>query len=155
MQSIIHTLPTTLWVRVLSLDTRSLEKWRPLFFVLFQCLLVLALWLLLNDVAWAGSGGTNPPTGTGGNSWDTASDPWGSSVGKLAGMLNGTVARGIGTIALFAAGGMLVFGGEMNEFTKKICMVVVAVSVMVLGGGMIGTIFGSGTGTGSGSGSNG
>ena len=72
-----------------------------------------------------------------------AGDPWGGSLNKLAQMLNSTVARGIGTIALFAAGGMLVFGGELNEFTKKILMVVLAVSVMILGGGMIEAIFGN------------
>jgi type IV secretory pathway VirB2 component (pilin) len=68
-------------------------------------------------------------------------DPWSGSLTGLAKMLNSTVARGIGTIALFAAGGMLVFGGELNEFTKKILMVVLAVSVMILGGGMIDVLF--------------
>jgi type IV secretory pathway VirB2 component (pilin) len=140
MQSIL-ALPTALWVRAASLDGRRSGKWRPLVLVL----LALALWLLLAHGAWADTSTSSTSTSTssgGSNPWGTAADPWGTSVGKLAGMLNGTVARGIGTIALFAAGGMLVFGGELNEFTKKICMVVVAVSVMVLGGGMIGTIFG-------------
>jgi type IV secretion system protein TrbC len=68
-------------------------------------------------------------------------DPWASSLTGLTKMLSSTVARGIGTIALFAAGGMLVFGGELNEFTKKILMVVLAVAVMMLGGGMIDTLF--------------
>jgi type IV secretory pathway VirB2 component (pilin) len=71
----------------------------------------------------------------------TGGDPWASSLSGLANMLNSTVARGIGTIALFAAGGMLVFGGELNEFTKKILMVVLAVAVMVLGSGMIAFLF--------------
>jgi type IV secretion system protein VirB2 len=73
----------------------------------------------------------------------TGGDPWSDPLDKLAKMLNGTVARTIGTIALFAAGGMLVFGGELNEFTKKILMVVVAVAVMAVGGPMIIGIFGT------------
>ncbi|MBI2772558.1 MAG: TrbC/VirB2 family protein [Burkholderiales bacterium] len=89
-------------------------------------LAVVAVCVLVPEFAWAQSG-----------------DPWGKSLDGLAKMLNGTVARSIGTIALFAAGGMLVFGGELNEFTKKILMVVLAVSVMILGGGMIGAIFGN------------
>jgi type IV secretion system protein VirB2 len=71
----------------------------------------------------------------------TGGDPWTNPLRGLAGMLNGTVARTIGTIALFAAGGMLVFGGELNEFTKKILMVVVAVAVMALGAPMIEALF--------------
>ncbi|HVZ42783.1 MAG TPA: TrbC/VirB2 family protein [Ramlibacter sp.] len=132
----IQTLParfsTRLSVFLSSCDTRTLGKWRPYVAWALQCLVVLALWLLLSDMALAAEGGTG--------------DPWGSSLTKLADMLNGTVARGIGTIALFAAGGMLVFGGELNEFTKKICMVVLAVAVMVLGGGMITGIFGAANG---------
>jgi type IV secretory pathway VirB2 component (pilin) len=86
---------------------------------------VAMLVLFMPEVAFAQKGG----------------DPWASSLSGLANMLNSTVARGIGTIALFAAGGMLVFGGELNEFTKKILMVVLAVAVMVLGSGMIAFLF--------------
>jgi type IV secretion system protein VirB2 len=128
MQS-IQTLSTRLWVSVASLEARSLGKRRPFMALLVQCFFVLVLWLLLSDMALAQ------------NNAAAAGDPWGSSLTKLKGLLNGTVARGIGTIALFAAGGMLVFGGELNEFTKKILMVVLAVAVMVLGGGMIDSFF--------------
>ena len=128
MQS-IQTLSTRLWVSVSSLEAHSLAKPRPFVSLLLQCLFVLVLWLLLSDMALAQSNSA------------TAGDPWGGSLTKLKGLLNGTVARGIGTIALFAAGGMLVFGGELNEFTKKILMVVLAVAVMVLGGGMIDSFF--------------
>jgi type IV secretion system protein VirB2 len=129
MQS-IQTLSTRLWVSLASLEARSLGKPRPFLGVLLQCLFVVVLWLLLSDMALAGDATTT-----------SAGDPWGGSLTKLKGLLNGTVARGIGTIALFAAGGMLVFGGELNEFTKKILMVVLAVAVMVLGGGMIDSFF--------------
>lgn len=105
--------------------------WLPL---LVQGLLLALLLLSLCEPALA-TGKDNADSGTG--------DPWSDPLQKLAAMLNGTVARTIGTIALFAAGGMLVFGGELNEFTKKILMVVVAVAVMAVGGPMIVGIFGA------------
>jgi type IV secretion system protein VirB2 len=46
--------------------------------------------------------------------------------------LTGPVAKAIGVIAMAISGGMLAFGGELNEFTKRIMMVVLALSVMLL-----------------------
>ena len=42
------------------------------------------------------------------------------------------MAKAIGVIALAVAGGMLAFGGELSDFTKRILMVVLALSVMLL-----------------------
>jgi type IV secretion system protein VirB2 len=44
------------------------------------------------------------------------------------------VAKAIGVIALAASGGMLAFGGELGDFTKRILMVVLALSVMLMAG---------------------
>jgi type IV secretion system protein VirB2 len=43
-----------------------------------------------------------------------------------------SVAQSIGVIALAAAGCTLVFGGELGEFGKRICMIVMACSMMIL-----------------------
>jgi type IV secretion system protein VirB2 len=48
--------------------------------------------------------------------------------------LTGPVAKAIGVIALAASGGMLAFGGELGDFTKRILMVVLALSVMLMAG---------------------
>jgi type IV secretion system protein VirB2 len=60
--------------------------------------------------------------------------PWEGPLERLQESLTGNVARAIGVIALAAAGGMLAFGGELSDFTKRILMVVLALSVMLLAG---------------------
>jgi type IV secretion system protein TrbC len=58
--------------------------------------------------------------------------PWEAPLTQLQTSLTGPVAKSIGVIALAISGGMLAFGGELNEFTKRIMMVVMALSVMLL-----------------------
>lgn len=58
--------------------------------------------------------------------------PWEGPIQQLQTSLTGPVAKGIGVIALAVAGGMLAFGGELSDFTKRILMVVMALSVMLL-----------------------
>lgn len=58
--------------------------------------------------------------------------PWESPLTTLQTSLTGPVAKSIGVIALAVAGGMLAFGGELSDFTKRILMVVLALSVMLL-----------------------
>jgi type IV secretory pathway VirB2 component (pilin) len=58
--------------------------------------------------------------------------PWEQPLTALQNSLTGTVAKSIGVIAMAISGGMLAFGGELNEFTKRIMMVVLALSVMLL-----------------------
>jgi type IV secretion system protein VirB2 len=58
--------------------------------------------------------------------------PWEGPLTQLQDSLTGPVAKSIGVIALAVSGGMLAFGGELSEFTKRIMMVVLALSVMLL-----------------------
>ena len=58
--------------------------------------------------------------------------PWEQPLTALQNSLTGPVAKAIGVIAMAISGGMLAFGGELNEFTKRIMMVVLALSVMLL-----------------------
>lgn len=58
--------------------------------------------------------------------------PWEGPLQTLEDSLTGNVAKAIGVIALAVAGGMLAFGGELSDFTKRIMMVVLALSVMLL-----------------------
>lgn len=58
--------------------------------------------------------------------------PWEGPLTSLQNSLTGPVARAIGVIALAVTGGMLAFGGELSDFTKRILMVVLALSVMLL-----------------------
>jgi type IV secretion system protein VirB2 len=58
--------------------------------------------------------------------------PWEGPLNTLQASLTGNVAKAIGVIALAVTGGMLAFGGELGDFTKRILMVVLALSVMLL-----------------------
>ena len=69
--------------------------------------------------------------------------PWESPLQTLQKSLTGPVAKAIGVIALAVSGGMLAFGGELSDFTKRILMVVLALSVMLLANGFL-TGFGLG-----------
>jgi len=63
--------------------------------------------------------------------------PWEGPLQTLQQSLTGNIAKSIGIIALAVAGGMLAFGGELSDFTKRIMMVVLALAVMLLATGMI------------------
>jgi hypothetical protein len=41
-----------------------------------------------------------------------------------------------------AAGGMLVFGGELNEFARRSCIAVLAIAFLVAGSGFMTMLFG-------------
>jgi type IV secretory pathway VirB2 component (pilin) len=58
--------------------------------------------------------------------------PWEGPLTQLQTSLTGPVAKAIGVIALAVSGGMLAFGGELSDFTKRIMMVVLALSVMLM-----------------------
>lgn len=58
--------------------------------------------------------------------------PWETPLKTLQESLTGPIAKSIGVIAMAVAGGMLAFGGELGDFTKRIMMVVLAIAVMLL-----------------------
>ena len=68
--------------------------------------------------------------------------PWEAPLDKIVKSLTGPVAMGISMLAMVATGGMLIFGGELGEFTKKLIMIVLGVSFLVFGGGILQTVFG-------------
>ena len=68
--------------------------------------------------------------------------PWEDPLDKIVKSLTGPVALGISILAMAAAGGALVFGGELSEFTRKIIILVLAISFLVFGTAFMSTIFG-------------
>lgn len=66
--------------------------------------------------------------------------PWEGPLTQIQNSLTGPVARAIGVVALAASGGMLAFGGELGDFTKRIMMVVLALSVMLLANNFVNLI---------------
>jgi type IV secretion system protein TrbC len=71
----------------------------------------------------------------------SSSLPWESPLQKLVTSLSGPVALGIAIIAMVAAGGALVFGGELSEFTRKALLLVLAIAFLVLGSQFMTTLF--------------
>lgn len=85
--------------------------------------------VLLHSNLWA--------AGTGGSGL-----PWETPLALVARSLTGPVALSIAIIALMAAGGTLVFGGELNEFTRRSCQAVLAIAFLVAGSSFMTTLFG-------------
>ena len=67
--------------------------------------------------------------------------PWETPLETIQQSLTGPTAIAIGSIAFFVAGGMLIFGGEISDFTKRVMYAVLAASVMLLGNVIISTLF--------------
>ena len=68
--------------------------------------------------------------------------PWEPALALIARSLTGPVALSIAIVALMAAGGILVFGGELNEFARRACIAVLAISFLVAGSGFMTALFG-------------
>ena len=58
--------------------------------------------------------------------------PWEGPLVQIQRALTGGAAKAIAVIAMAVAGGMLAFGGELSEFAKRICMVVIAAATMIM-----------------------
>lgn len=91
-------------------------------------LIGLAALTLLSGAAHASSGG--------------GSLPWEGPLGIVIASLQGPTAYFISVAALFASGAALVFGGEMNEFVRKLLLAVIAISLLIFGGKVLTAVFG-------------
>ena len=67
--------------------------------------------------------------------------PWETPLNTIRDSLTGPIAVSLGAIAFFVAGGMLIFGGEIGDFTKRVMYAVLSAAVMLLGGSIISTLF--------------
>ena len=68
--------------------------------------------------------------------------PWESPLQQIQQSITGPVAGFIALAAVAVAGGMLIFGGELNEFARRL-MYVVLVAGILLGAPQIVALFGS------------
>jgi type IV secretion system protein TrbC len=59
--------------------------------------------------------------------------PWDTPLQTLQNDLTGPVATAISVLALFAAGGALVFGEEIGLFVRRALLLVIAIAFLVLG----------------------
>jgi len=71
----------------------------------------------------------------------TGNLPWETPLNTLKESLTGPVALAISILGIAVTGGMLVWGGELNEFARRVCMLILAVSFLVGGAGIMGAFF--------------
>lgn len=90
--------------------------------------LALTLSLVLIEPAFASSGGGGLP--------------WESPLQQIQQSITGPVAGFIALAAVAIAGGMLIFGGELNDFARRLCYIALVGGVL-LGATQIVALFGA------------
>ncbi len=70
-----------------------------------------------------------------------ASMPWDSPLKQVQESLTGPVALAVSIVGVAICGAALVFGGELSEFTKRMVMLVLAISVLMGASTLITTLF--------------
>lgn len=69
--------------------------------------------------------------------------PWEGPLQQIQQSITGPVAMGIALIAVAVAGGMLIFGGEINDFARRLAYVVLVCGIL-LGATQVVGLFGGG-----------
>jgi len=92
------------------------------------CLIaVTALALFAPGLAHAATGGGNLP--------------WETPLQTLETSIKGPVAYGLALLGIVASGGMLIFGGEISEFTRRIMYIVLVGAVILGAASLLTTLF--------------
>lgn len=71
----------------------------------------------------------------------TGNLPWESPLETLQASLTGPVAMAISVMGIAVTGGMLIWGGELNDFTRRVFMLILAISFLVGGAGIMDAFF--------------
>jgi type IV secretory pathway VirB2 component (pilin) len=67
--------------------------------------------------------------------------PWDTPLQTLETDIKGPVAYGLALLGIVAAGGMLIFGGEISEFTRRIMYVVLVAGIILGAASLLTTLF--------------
>lgn len=70
--------------------------------------------------------------------------PWETPLQKLADSIKGPVAFTISLLGLVGGGATLIWGGEINEFVRRLVMLVMVISLLVFASNILSTLFGVG-----------
>ena len=70
---------------------------------------------------------------------------WETPLNKVVASITGPVAFGISAIGVVVSGAMLMWGGEINEFGRRIIMVVLVIALIVTATNLLQTLFGVGS----------
>lgn len=69
--------------------------------------------------------------------------PWEDPLETIMNSITGPVALVISLLGVTVAGGMLIFGGELNEFTRRIVMLVLVIGLLVAAASILTTLYGA------------
>ena len=70
--------------------------------------------------------------------------PWESPLQTVSNSLTGPVAYAVSLIGVVITGAMLIFGGEINEFARRIIMLVLVIALLVSATSILSTLFSTG-----------
>jgi type IV secretion system protein VirB2 len=69
--------------------------------------------------------------------------PWETPLETIKSSITGPVAMVISLLGVTVAGGMLIFGGELGEFTRRIVMLVLVIGLLVSATTILTLLYGS------------
>jgi type IV secretory pathway VirB2 component (pilin) len=69
---------------------------------------------------------------------------WETPLNLVVTSITGPVAFGISAIGIVVSGGMLIWGGELNEFARRMIMVVLVIAMIITAINLLQTLFGVG-----------
>jgi type IV secretion system protein VirB2 len=69
---------------------------------------------------------------------------WETPLQKIRDSVTGPVAYAISLLGIVVTGAILVFGGEINEFVRRLIMLVLVISLMVFAADLLNTLFNKG-----------
>jgi type IV secretory pathway VirB2 component (pilin) len=67
--------------------------------------------------------------------------PWEAPLTTITRSLQGPVAYAISLLGIVSCGGMLIWGGEINEFMRRGIMLVLVISLVVLASSVLSSLF--------------
>ncbi|PLY12868.1 MAG: conjugal transfer protein TrbC [Sedimenticola sp.] len=69
--------------------------------------------------------------------------PWENPLQTITNSITGPVALAISLIAIVITGAMLIWGGEVNDFARKLIIIVLVIALIVAATNVLTTLFGA------------
>ena len=68
--------------------------------------------------------------------------PWEAPLTRIQNSMTGPVALAVSILGIFVCGALLIFGGDMQEFVRRLIYVVLAIGLLVSASSLISLLFG-------------
>jgi len=68
--------------------------------------------------------------------------PWEPALTRIQNSMTGPVALAVSILGIFVCGALLIFGGDMQEFVRRMIYVVLAIALLVSASSLISLLFG-------------